>query len=145
MDKVSKQIRSEIMRKVRSTNNKSTEIKFKEVMIQSGLKGWKIHLKMKFSPDFVFENEKIAIFIDGCFWHGCPVCKKIPSSNKDYWLKKFERNTERDKKATQELTEEGWIVLRFWEHEIKKNIDNCLFILKEALKKCASLKKFDQK
>jgi DNA mismatch endonuclease (patch repair protein) len=133
MDKVSKKVRSEIMRKVRSSNNKSTERRFRARLIQLGLRGWKVRPNFKFSPDFIFEKEKIAIFIDGCFWHGCPICKKYPLSNMKYWDKKINRNMNRDKKANKELTEQGWKVLRFWEHELKENINICLMKLHETL------------
>lgn len=133
MDKVSKETRSGIMRKVRSTGNKSTEWRFRAKMMQAGLRGWKVRPKMKFSPDFVFENQRIVVFIDGCFWHACPVCDKMPASNTEYWKRKFQRNIERDKKATKELFEQGWSVLRFWEHEIRSDLDNCLSKLRSRL------------
>jgi len=121
------------MRKVRSTGNKSTEWRFRASMVKAGLRGWKVRPKMEFSPDFVFEEQRIVVFIDGCFWHACPVCDKMPASNTEYWTKKFQRNIERDKRATKELSEEGWIVLRFWEHEIKNELGNCLSVLANKL------------
>jgi DNA mismatch endonuclease (patch repair protein) len=118
------------MSKVRSSNNKSTEIKFKMAMVRSGLKHWRIRPKMLFSPDFIFEKKRIAIFIDGCFWHGCSLCKKYPSSNKEYWTNKILKNKNRDKKAIKELTKDNWTVVRFWEHEIRSNIEHCIDELK---------------
>jgi len=126
MDKVSKSLRSKIMSQVRSSNNKSTEIKFKMAMVRAGLKHWRVQPKMLFSPDFIFEQERVAVFIDGCFWHGCPMCKKCPSSNTEYWTAKISRNKARDKKASAELKKDNWKVVRFWEHEIKSNIDRCV-------------------
>jgi len=133
MDKVSKGTRSGIMRKVRSTGNRSTEWRFRAKMMQAGLRGWKVRPKMDFSPDFVFEDRRIVVFIDGCFWHACPVCGKTPASNTEYWTRKFQRNIDRDKKATKELFEQGWTVLRFWEHEIKDDLDSCLSSLRSRL------------
>jgi DNA mismatch endonuclease (patch repair protein) len=112
----------------------STEKRFRSSLVRARLKSWLVHPKMQFSPDFVFENKPIAIFLDGCFWHGCPVCKnKIPVSNKEYWTPKLQRNIERDKLATTELSKQGWIVLRFWEHEITNNLSNCIDKVKDAL------------
>ena len=121
------------MRKVSSSGNKSTELRFRGKLAQSKIKGWEIRPKMKYSPDFIFRAKRIAIFIDGCFWHACPICKKIPSSNSEYWEKKFKRNMERDQKAKKELENDGWIVLRFWEHEISDNLDHCIETLKKHL------------
>jgi DNA mismatch endonuclease (patch repair protein) len=118
------------MSRVRSSNNKSTEIKFKMAMVRAGVKHWRIRPKMQFSPDFIFEQNKIAIFTDGCFWHGCSLCKKKSSSNKEYWADKILKNKARDRKASKELKRSGWIVLRFWEHQIKSNINECLVALK---------------
>ena len=68
-------------------------------------------------PDIVFTRQRLAVFIDGCFWHGCPVHATFPKENADYWLPKLARNIERDREADQVLVGEGWKVLRFWEHE----------------------------
>jgi len=68
-------------------------------------------------PDIVFTRRRVAVYIDGCFWHGCPEHATIPRSNTDYWVPKLARNIERDLEATASLTERGWTVLRFWTHE----------------------------
>jgi len=67
--------------------------------------------------DIVFTRAKLAIFIDGCFWHGCPTHGSIPTRNRDYWEPKLRRNQERDAETTEALARRGWTVLRFWEHE----------------------------
>ncbi|PIW79582.1 MAG: very short patch repair endonuclease, partial [Parcubacteria group bacterium CG_4_8_14_3_um_filter_48_16] len=72
-------------------------------------------------PDFIFQKEKVAIFIDGCFWHGCPRCKTQPKTNAEYWKLKIANNQKRDKEVKKQLIRDGWKVFRFWEHEIKKN------------------------
>lgn len=90
-------------------------------------------------PDVVFKEEKVAIFIDGCFWHGCPVCKrKLPDTNRQYWKKKITRNIELAKKNNQRLRREGWSVIRIWEHEMK-NID-ARRLIKNILRKILSEK-----
>jgi len=68
--------------------------------------------------DIVFTRHRIAVFIDGCYWHGCPEHATYPMRNSDYWLPKLERNIERDRETDQMLLDAGWIVLRFWEHEV---------------------------
>jgi len=67
--------------------------------------------------DIVFTRRRIAVYIDGCFWHGCPLHATTPKTNESYWLPKLARNVERDAQSTASLEERGWLVLRFWEHE----------------------------
>lgn len=69
------------------------------------------------TADIVFRSAKVAVFIDGCFWHGCPRHGTRPRTNADYWLPKLEKNRERDRQTSRRLRREGWSVLRFWEHE----------------------------
>lgn len=68
-------------------------------------------------PDVVFPKRRVAVFVDGCFWHGCPVHGTQPATNRDYWAKKLEANRHRDTSTTTALERDGWTVLRFWEHE----------------------------
>ena len=72
------------------------------------------------SPDFVFQQVKVAVFLDSCFWHGCPKHLRRPASNVDYWENKIAINKERDRRQTRELRKSGWRVLRLWEHELKE-------------------------
>ncbi|WP_228374241.1 very short patch repair endonuclease [Demequina phytophila] len=69
------------------------------------------------TADLLFRPTKVAVFIDGCFWHSCPIHGTFPRANSDYWLPKLQRNRERDAETTALLTDAGWLVLRFWEHE----------------------------
>ena len=112
--------RSEIMSKVRSKNNKSTELKLIEVFKEIGSVGWKRNYPVKGHPDFVFLDKKIAIFVDGCFWHGHDCRNTRPSDNADYWTKKRERNMKHDKEITELFERRGWTVIRIWECELKK-------------------------
>lgn len=75
-------------------------------------------------PDIVFVKARVAVFIDGCFWHGCTVHKSLPQKNREFWEKKIRANTDRDLRITRELTSTGWIVKRYWEHEVKKDLDS---------------------
>lgn len=99
------------------------------------LKGWRKNPSdVPGKPDVVFDREKVAIFVDGCFWHGCPVCNRgIPENNREYWIRKIERNKRRAEEVTLALREEGWVVLRFWEHEIKQEISKVRQKIREAI------------
>ena len=68
-------------------------------------------------PDLAFAGPKVAVFVDGCFWHSCPVHGNTPGTNRDYWEPKLRRNRERDRQVTEALTADGWVVVRVWEHE----------------------------
>ena len=127
--------RSEIMKKVRSKNNKSTELKLIELFRKNDIKGWRRNYKVKGHPDFVFLDKKVAIFVDGCFWHGHDCRNTCPADNADYWQKKRERNILHDKQVTKLFENRGWIVLRIWECELKKcNQQQTLLRIQKALK-----------
>ena len=112
--------RSEIMRKVRSKNNKSAELKLIEIFKEYGITGWRRNYPVKGHPDFVFLDKKIAIFVDGCFWHGHDCRNTRPSDNADYWAKKRERNMKHDREITEMFQQRGWTVIRIWECELRK-------------------------
>lgn len=120
MDVVSKARRSTIMAAVRSRGNRSTEWKVRAVLIRSGIRGWRLHCQgLPGRPDFTFIREKIAIFVDGCFWHGCPKCGRIPKSNRKFWREKILGTIIRDRRWRAQLRRSGWRVLRLWEHELQ--------------------------
>lgn len=119
MDTFSKAERSRIMSRVRSSGNKSTEAAFIARLKERGITGWRRRQAIFGKPDFVFRKARIAVFIDGCYWHGCPKHCRMPASNRDYWERKIGRNRERDKKVNRELRRSGWTVVRIWEHELK--------------------------
>ena len=119
-DHVSPTTRSSIMRAVKSKGARSTERRLRAAIVANGLRGWRMHAdELPGKPDFVFPESKIAIFVDGCFWHGCPKCYRRPHSSQSYWDNKVAGNIARDKSRRAELRKSGWRVLRFWEHEIK--------------------------
>lgn len=119
-DVFSKEKRSDIMRRVKSQKNKSTELQLIEVFKEQHIIGWRRNYKVKGHPDFVFPKQRIAVFVDGCFWHGHDCRNTRPSDNQSYWQKKRERNVERDKATTAQFEARGWTVLRIWECELKK-------------------------
>ena len=112
--------RSEIMRKVKSKRNQSTEMRLIAFFKANGIKGWRRNYPLTGKPDFVFPKLKTVIFADGCFWHGHDCRNTRPEQNKEYWTKKRERNVRRDQEVTATLTRRGWNVVRIWECEIKK-------------------------
>lgn len=126
-DSFSKKKRSYIMSKIKSRETK-IELSFKELI--TGLR-FRYQPKVIGKPDFASKKQKIAIFIDSCFWHKCPKHFRKPNSNKSYWKAKIDRNVERAKEINKWLKKDGWTVLRFWEHEIKKNPEKCINLIKE--------------
>lgn len=112
--------RSEIMRKVKSKKNKSTELRLIDIFKQNGITGWKRNYSVKGHPDFVFLKEKVAVFVDGCFWHGHDCRNTRPVENQEYWQKKRGLNMKHDKDVTTLFEVRGWKVLRIWECELKK-------------------------
>ena len=118
--------RSDIMSKVRSNNNKSTELALIKFFKENNITGWKRNYPVKGHPDFVFLDKKIAIFVDGCFWHGHDCRNTRPSDNAEYWQKKRERNIKHDKEVTAMFENRGWTVIRIWECELKKKNEAAL-------------------
>jgi DNA mismatch endonuclease (patch repair protein) len=96
------------------------EIILRKVLSKAGLKGYRLHYKLPGKPDIVFPKNRIAIFIDGCFWHKCPSCFIKPGTNKTFWKENIDSNVKRDKAVTTELKGRGWRVLRIWEHELRR-------------------------
>ena len=109
------------MQKVRSKNNKSTDLKLIKLFNEHEITGWRRNYKVKGHPDFVFLKEKVAIFVDGCFWHGHRGCKyaTIPVNNHDFWQTKISGNVERDKINVAKLNEMGWRVIEIWQCQLK--------------------------
>ncbi len=108
------------MAAVRSTGNRSTEWVLRAHLMRGGFRGWRMNAKdVVGHPDFVFDEKRLAVFVDGCFWHGCPACHRPPSSNQEYWTQKVGRNKKRDRRVSRELRRDDWVVLRIWEHELR--------------------------
>ncbi|MDR3348104.1 MAG: very short patch repair endonuclease [Acidaminococcales bacterium] len=107
--------RSAVMSKVRSNGNKSAELRLIALFKATGITGWRRNYPVNGKPDFVFLKQRIAVFVDGCFWHGHDCRNTRPNSNSEYWAKKRERNMRRDSEVTALFEARGWIVLRIWE------------------------------
>jgi DNA mismatch endonuclease, patch repair protein len=119
-----------IMQAVRGKGNRTTETRFRAALVSAGIRGWKINYSSIYGcPDFFFPTERIALFVDGCFWHGCERCGHIPKKNNAFWQAKIMRNRDRDVKTTAKLRRQGISVIRFWEHEIKESLKSCISLL----------------
>ncbi|HPS20405.1 MAG TPA: very short patch repair endonuclease [Candidatus Omnitrophota bacterium] len=116
--------RSYNMSRIKSKNTNPERV-LRTVLYASGARGYRIHPKIVGNPDVVFVRKKLAIFIDGCFWHRCPDCFIMPENNREFWIKKIKSNVERDKKVNLILKRSGWKVIRIWEHEIRYNLNSC--------------------
>ncbi|WP_415535500.1 very short patch repair endonuclease [Dehalobacter sp. 4CP] len=122
-DVFDKATRTAVMQKVRSKGNKSTELRLIALFRKNNISGWRRNYPVKGHPDFVFLEKKIAIFVDGCFWHGHDCRNTRPKENAEYWAKKRERNILHDKEVTAIFKNRNWTVLRIWECELKtKNL-----------------------
>lgn len=117
-DVFTKAKRSQVMSLIRGRGNKDTELALLKLLRLERVTGWRRNQTVFGKPDFVFRKGRIALFVDGCFWHGCQKHCKIPTNNRPFWKKKLTANKERDRRVNQTLRKAGWRVLRIWEHEL---------------------------
>jgi DNA mismatch endonuclease (patch repair protein) len=121
MDTVDKATRSRFMAAVKSRGNRSTEARLVKLLRRHGLKGWRRHCRVDGTPDFCWAAAKVALFVDGCFWHGCPRCYAVPKSNARFWTAKVVGNRRRDRRVSARLRRKGWAVIRVWECSLKED------------------------
>ena len=127
--------RSMAMAAVASSNNRSTERRLRFALVRDRFKGWRVRpADIEGRPDFVFPKSKLVVFVDGCFWHGCPKCGHYPRKNRAFWKAKILSNRRRDRKVVQLLTNDGFNVIRFWEHELNHNLQDCLTTIRSQLR-----------
>jgi DNA mismatch endonuclease (patch repair protein) len=119
-DVFSKSKRSEVMSRIRSRGNQATELALAKLFRRHKITGWRRNQKVFGKPDFIFPKHKLAVFVDGCFWHGCPKHGTQPKGNAAFWRKKISRNQIRDRLVTRTLRKAGWRVIRIWEHELTR-------------------------
>lgn len=110
------------MSRIRAKNT-GPEVKLRKMLFAAGVRGYRIYYKLPGKPDIVFTKKKIAVFVDGCFWHKCPICFQEPETRKEFWMKKIQSNVDRAAKVNEQLRADGWKVIRIWEHEIRKEPD----------------------
>ena len=118
--------RGQLMSLVRSTGNRTTEGRLAVLLREAGLAGWRRHQALPGRPDFVWRRARVAVFVDGCFWHGCPIHATQPKQNADFWRQKIARNQARDRLVTRTLRRAGWRVVRLWEHELTRKYEKRL-------------------
>ncbi len=119
-DVFSREKRSAVMARIRGAGNKDTELRLIVRMRSAGITGWRRNHPLFGRPDFVFPKLRLALFVDGCFWHGCPIHATQPRQNARFWREKIARNQARDRLVNRTLRARGWKVLRIWEHELTK-------------------------
>lgn len=119
MDHVSKEVRSKIMAAIRSRGNTTTELRLGKLLWAASLRGYRKHWRVAGKPDFAWPGRKVAVFVDGCFWHGCG-CKGLPRTNAEFWRDKIETNKRRDRRVSQSLRRDGWKVIRIKECAVRK-------------------------
>src|ERR1700726_231594 len=111
MDRVTPQARSRIMSLVTSRHGRTTEKRFRALLVQRGISGWTMDGRcLAGRPDFVFTRQSVVVFVDGCFWHGCNLCRKASKSRVDFWRDKVLTNSRRDVRVTRQLRSMGWNV-----------------------------------
>lgn len=133
-DKHTKAQRSYNMSRIRASNTKP-ELALRKALWASGLRYRTSNNQFLGKPDLTFRKEKLAIFVDGCFWHKCPQHFIRPKNNKAYWNKKILSNVKRDQRINQELVAQGWRILRFWEHELEMDLADVIKRVSLELKK----------
>lgn len=126
--------RSEVMSRIRSRDTKP------ERLLRSAL--WRLGYRYRIAPknipgrpDIVFKRARLAVFVDGCFWHGCPAHYQRPKNRSRWWRNKLLQNRARDKKVNTLLRAEGWRVIRFWEHSVEKNVGACVVRVTHSLRR----------
>lgn len=131
-NKISKEKRSHIMSCIRSKNTR-IEILLRRALWHEGYR-YRIHAKLPGHPDIIFSSKKLAVFVDGDFWHGYDWRKLRPKLKNAFWVNKIRTNMQRDKKVDMQLEHKGWHIIRFWEHELRNNLNGCLKIMEKAIK-----------
>jgi DNA mismatch endonuclease, patch repair protein len=122
------------MRAIRGRGNRSTELTLRMALVRDGIVGWRMHDRnVPGCPDFYFERPPVAVFVDGCFWHGCRLCSHGFRKRADYWKAKIEGNHRRDIAIANRLRRSGVIVMRFWEHDLRSNLKACVAAVSQSI------------
>jgi DNA mismatch endonuclease, patch repair protein len=120
MDTLTPIDRSALMAKVKATGNKSTEAAVASILRAAKIAGWRRHpTNILGRPDFYFPKQRLVLFVDGCFWHACPTCGRMPKTRTGFWQTKIESNRRRDERTRRKLRKDGYHVFRIWEHDVR--------------------------
>lgn len=125
-DVFTKAKRSEVMSRIRSSGNKETELAMIKLFRKHKITGWRRNYPLFGKPDFTFPQQKVVVFVDGCFWHGCPKHSNMPRNNRAFWKRKLDSNKARDRKVNRMLRQKGWKVIRIWEHDLARHPQRAL-------------------
>lgn len=131
-DTLTPEQRRRCMSRVKGKNT-APEVKLRKALWKKGLR-YRVGYKLPGKPDMAFVSAHVVVFVDGCFWHGCPVHGSIPETNRDFWEKKINKNIKRDRDVTEELECAGWKVVRVWTHELKENFENVVDKIAKEIK-----------
>jgi len=133
-DVFTKAKRSDVMSRIRGKGNQATEIRLMKILRKHKITGWRRHSKrVTGCPDFSWSKERVAVFVDGCFWHGCAKHYQLPRNNRAFWRKKIEGNKKLDKRVTRILRSRGWRVIRIWEHSLEKRPESVIILIQDNL------------
>jgi DNA mismatch endonuclease (patch repair protein) len=119
------------MSKIRGKNT-GPEVALRRALWAGGLR-YRLGTKLPGRPDLTFPSARVVVFVDGCFWHACPAHATRPKTNAAFWTSKIGRNVERDREVTSLLVKDGWLVLRFWEHEVEKALPSVVERVRKKL------------
>ncbi|MCX7428967.1 MAG: very short patch repair endonuclease [Planctomycetia bacterium] len=126
--------RSRMMSAIKGRGNRTTEQRLRLAFVRAGIRGWRVHASdLPGRPDFFFFRSRVAVFVDGCFWHGCACCGHTPKTNPRFWAAKIEGNRQRDRKVARHLNCLKIKVIRFWEHQLTQNLTVCIEKVIEAI------------
>jgi len=117
-DVFTKKKRSQVMAAIHSCGNKAAELRLASILRAAGITGWRRHQPIPGHPDFAFRRQRLAVFVDGCFWHGCRWHCRMPKSRTEYWNPKIATNKKRDRMVNSLLRKRGWCMLRIWEYSL---------------------------
>ena len=123
------------MSRIRGRGNKATELALAKHLRRHRITGWRRNQKVFGKPDFIFKRVWLAIFVDGCFWHGCPRHATKPKNNATFWRRKLTANRKRDVLVTQTLQRAGWRVLRIWECDLARRPEVCVRRIERGLQR----------
>src|SRR5437899_2518770 len=126
------------MAAVRSHGNRTTELRLASLLRSARVTGWRRRQSLPGLPDFVFRLSRLAVFVDGCFWHGCSKHCRMPRENSAYWNHKISGNRARDRRVSRALLKGGWRVIRIWEHDLRRRPAVCVGRISVALEKGAT-------
>lgn len=132
-DVFTKAKRSQVMSRIRGRGNKETEVALARLLRQNKITGWRRHYRIIGRPDFAFPMLKLAVFVDGCFWHGSPRHSNLPVNNSAFWRKKLSANKARDRRVNQTLRKAGWRIVRIGEHDLVKRGEVCIRRIQSGL------------